>query len=88
MTATVDAAAGVDADLARLVETLDGISDGDLHRAGFGGGWTVARVVSHITGRLDLEPMVTHRFSLDDVVEVFAIAASKSDGAIKVIVEP
>jgi hypothetical protein len=49
MTTTVDAAAGVDADLARLVDTLGGISDGDLHRAGFGGGWTVAQVVSHIS---------------------------------------
>jgi hypothetical protein len=49
MTTTVDAAAGVDADLARLVDTLAGISDGDLHRAGFGGGWTVAQVVSHIS---------------------------------------
>ena len=44
MTTTVDAAAGVDADLARLVDTLGGISDGDLHRARFGGGWTVAQV--------------------------------------------
>ena len=44
MTTTVDAAAGVDADLARLVDTLGGISDGDLHRASFGGGWTVAQV--------------------------------------------
>ena len=49
MTTTVDAAAGVDADLARLAETLGRISDGDLHRASFGGGWTVAQVVSHIS---------------------------------------
>ena len=49
MTATVDAAASVDADLARLADTLGGISDGDLHRASFGGGWTVAQVVSHIS---------------------------------------
>jgi uncharacterized damage-inducible protein DinB len=49
MTTTVDAAAGVDADLARLADTLGGISDGDLHRASFGGGWTVAQVVSHIS---------------------------------------
>lgn len=40
------------------------------------------------TGRLDLEPMVTHRFALDDVAEAFATAASKAGGAIKVIVTP
>ena len=47
MTATLtDAAASVDADLARLVDTLGSITDADLHRAGVGGGWTVAQVVA------------------------------------------
>jgi len=40
------------------------------------------------SGRVDLEPMVTHRFSLDDVGEAFETAASKAGGSIKVIVEP
>jgi uncharacterized damage-inducible protein DinB len=72
MTATVDAAASVDADLARLVDTLGGISDGDLHRVGVGGGWTVAQVVAHITvatlvwlgnlRRLEADPEITFFF--------------------------
>jgi len=40
------------------------------------------------TGRFDLEPVVTHRYSLDDVAEAFATAASKKDGAIKVVINP
>lgn len=40
------------------------------------------------TGRVELEPMVTHRFSLDQVAEAFAVADSKSGGAIKVVVTP
>ena len=38
--------------------------------------------------RFDLDPVVTHRFSLDDVTEAFAVASSKSGGAIKVVVTP
>jgi 2-desacetyl-2-hydroxyethyl bacteriochlorophyllide A dehydrogenase len=40
------------------------------------------------SGRIDLEPMVTHRFGLDDVAEAFETAASRADGAIKVLVTP
>ena len=40
------------------------------------------------SGRIDLDPMVTHRFSLDDIGEAFETAASKAGGAIKVVVTP
>ena len=40
------------------------------------------------TGRIDLSPMVAHRFALDDVAQAFEVATSKTGGAIKVLVEP
>jgi 2-desacetyl-2-hydroxyethyl bacteriochlorophyllide A dehydrogenase len=40
------------------------------------------------SGRIDLGPMVTHRFALDDIAAAFETAASKAEGAIKVVIRP
>jgi threonine dehydrogenase-like Zn-dependent dehydrogenase len=40
------------------------------------------------SGRIDLTPMVTHRFPLDRAADAFETAAAKHGGAIKVLVEP
>jgi hypothetical protein len=45
---TTDPIADMDAGLARLEDAVNRLGDGDLHRAHFGGGWTVAQVISHI----------------------------------------
>ena len=41
-------AAELDAALGRLIDIVGRLSDGDLHRAHFDGGWTVAQVISHL----------------------------------------
>jgi 2-desacetyl-2-hydroxyethyl bacteriochlorophyllide A dehydrogenase len=40
------------------------------------------------SGRVDLAPMVTHSYSLDDAAEAFATSESKAGGAIKVLITP
>jgi hypothetical protein len=45
---TTDPIADIDAGIARLEDAVGRLGDGDLHRAHFGGGWTVAQVISHI----------------------------------------
>lgn len=38
--------------------------------------------------RLDLKPIVTHRFRLDDIVEAYELSAEQRDGVLKVAVTP
>lgn len=46
--AVTQALADADESLGRLDAALAQLGDGDLHRAHFDGGWTVAQVISHI----------------------------------------
>lgn len=39
-------------------------------------------------GRLDLAPMVTHRFRLDQIEQAYALFASQGDGVLKVAIVP
>lgn len=39
-------------------------------------------------GRIDLGPMVTHRFKLDDIVAACELFANQRDGVLKVAIKP
>ncbi len=39
-------------------------------------------------GRLDLTPLLTHRFSLDQIVEAYELFGERRDGVIKVAIKP
>jgi len=40
------------------------------------------------SGRLDLGPMVTHRFKLDDIEKAYDLFAHQRDGVLKVAITP
>ena len=40
------------------------------------------------SGRVDLEPLVTHRFKLDDIIEAYDLFSHQSDGVLKVAITP
>lgn len=40
------------------------------------------------SGRVDLKPMVTHRFKLDQIEEAYALFANQRDGVLKVAITP
>jgi threonine dehydrogenase-like Zn-dependent dehydrogenase len=39
-------------------------------------------------GRLDLTPLLTHNFRLDQIVEAYRVFGERRDGVIKVAVRP
>ncbi len=40
------------------------------------------------SGRIDLKPLVTHRYKLDDIEAAYDLFASQRDGVLKVAVTP
>ena len=39
------------------------------------------------SGRVNVKPLVTHRFSLEETVKAFEAAKTGADGAIKIIIK-
>ena len=40
------------------------------------------------TGRIDLTPLLTHRFSLDNIGDAYALFSERRDGVIKIAIQP
>ena len=40
------------------------------------------------SGRVDLNPMVTHRFKLDDIEKAYGLFGHQRDGVLKVAIRP
>lgn len=54
-----------------------------------GGNQRLAALMSLVKGgRLDLKPLITHRFGLDDIEEAYDLFSNQEDGVVKVILTP
>ena len=54
-----------------------------------GGKERIRRLMAVVaSGRVDLTPMVTHRFALDDIVEAYDLFSHQRDGVLKVAITP
>ena len=54
-----------------------------------GGKERMRRLMSLVqSGRFDPTPLITHRFSLDNIVEAYEMFAERRDGVLKIAVRP
>jgi threonine dehydrogenase-like Zn-dependent dehydrogenase len=54
-----------------------------------GGKERMRRLINVVgSGRVDLEPLVTHRFKLDQIEEAYELFAHQRDGVLKVAITP
>lgn len=54
-----------------------------------GGSERMRRLMSLVAaGRLDLEPLMTHRFALEDIADAYELFASQADSVLKVAITP
>ncbi|PID48558.1 MAG: alcohol dehydrogenase [Proteobacteria bacterium] len=54
-----------------------------------GGKERLRRLMSVLeTGRVDLKPLVTHEYKLDDIVEAYDLFANQRDGVLKIAIKP
>jgi threonine dehydrogenase-like Zn-dependent dehydrogenase len=53
-----------------------------------GGKERMRRLMSVVaSGRIDLQPLVTHRFSLDEIEKAYDLFANQRDGVLKVAIK-
>ena len=89
------AAAGVDPTIGELVKVRASMLNGcafclDMHTTdAVGAGEDLRRLMAVVaSGRVDLKPLVTHRFRLDDIEAAYDLFSHQRDGVLKVAITP
>lgn len=73
---------------ANLSPIPDGLTDEQVLMCP-GGKERMRRLLNVVaSGRVDLEPLVTHRFKLDDIEDAYELFANQRDGVLKIAITP
>ena len=77
-------------DLQRLSAFAAGLGDHKINTALCPGGKERMRRLLNVveSGRVDLGPLVTHEFALDDIVTAYDLFANQRDNVLKVAIKP